>query len=349
MKTSRRLFYLIMSVKPRILSWAYGLLFSLTVFAQQSTLFFKVDTPIVHDPVLAYDKGLYHLYSTGEGIRHYVSLDLKHWKGWKSGVVQAVPSWIYDSVPEFKHDFWAPDVIKFRGRWYLTYSCSTFGKNTSAIGLLSNSSLNSNETWRDEGCIIASRRGRDNWNAIDPNVVVDQKGYPWLVFGSFWDGIQLVSLDSTLHIAPGKRPSTIARRYVPDNDNGLPRNALAVAGPNAIEAPFIFFHRGWYYLFVSWDYCCQGLKSTYRIAVGRSRRITGPYLDRSGRNMLYGGGDILLEGDRKEIEALGHCGVYDIQNKLLLVCHGYSIAKAGTPVLLIKELFADSKGLSVKR
>ena len=77
MKTSHRLFYFIMSVKPRILSWAYGLLFSLTVFAQQSTLFFKVDTPIVHDPVLAYDKGLYHLYSTGEGIRHYVSLDLK--------------------------------------------------------------------------------------------------------------------------------------------------------------------------------------------------------------------------------------------------------------------------------
>ena len=169
------------------------------------------------------------------------------------------------------------------------------------------------------------------------------------MFGSFWDGIQLVSLDSTLHIAPKKRPSTIARRYAPDNNNGSPRNALAVAGPNAIEAPFIFFHRGWYYLFVSWDYCCQGLKSTYRIAVGRSRRITGPYLDRSGRNMLYGGGDILLEGDRKEIEALGHCGVYNIQNKLLLVCHGYSIAKAGTPILLIKELFADRKGLSVKR
>ena len=170
MKTSRRLFYFIMSVKPRMLSWAYGLLFSLTIFAQQSTLFFKVDTPIVHDPVLAYDKGLYHLYSTGEGIRHYVSSDLKHWKGWKSGVIQAIPSWVYDSVPEFKYDFWAPDVIKFRGRWYLTYSCSTFGKNTSAIGLLSNLSLNSNETWRDEGCIIASRRGRDNWNAIDPNV-----------------------------------------------------------------------------------------------------------------------------------------------------------------------------------
>ena len=66
-------------------------------------------------------------------------------------------------------------------------------------------------------------------------------------------------------------------------------------------------------------------------------------------NMLYGGGDILLEGDRKEIEALGHCGVYNIQNKLLLVCHGYSIVKAGMPILLIKELFADRKGLSVKR
>lgn len=118
----------------------------------------------------------------------------------------------------------------------MAYSCSTFGKNTSAIGLLSADRLSDNSGWCDEGCIIASREGRDNWNAIDPNFVIDDNGQPWLAYGSFWDGIQLLRLDTTLHAAAGARPFTIARRYAKGNKT-LPANPTSdFAGYNAIEA-----------------------------------------------------------------------------------------------------------------
>ena len=310
------------------------LLYSTVIFGQQSPDVFTVDTPFVHDPVMAVENGIYYLYGTGNGISRYTSRDFKHWTGYRSGVMTVIPQWTRDSVPGFTQHVWAPDIIQFNGRWYMTYSCSTFGKNTSAIGLLSKSLLAADEPWRDEGCVIASRVGRDNWNAIDPNIVIDEQSRPWLAFGSFWDGIQLVRLDSSLHVAHGTRPFTIARRYAPTDQNVADNPTSRDAGPNAIEAPFIYYHRGWYYLFVSWDYCCQGMKSTYRIAVGRSRQIIGPYLDRSGRDMLKGGGDIVLEGDKKTYEAVGHCAVYTVKGKPIMICHGYSIEKEGASVLV---------------
>ena len=127
-------------------------------------------------------------------------------------VMTVIPKWTRDSVPGFRHHVWAPDVIKWHNRWWLAYSCSTFGKNGSAIGLLSSPSL-AFPLWEDEGCIVTSREGRDNWNAIDPNFVIDDKDQPWLVWGSFWDGIQIARLDTTMHIAAGEKPRTIARRY----------------------------------------------------------------------------------------------------------------------------------------
>ena len=348
MKFQSRYYLHVITTMLRMLSWACGLLCVTTAYGQELSEKFIVDTPSVHDPVMAFEDGIYHLYSTGNGLNHYTSRDMKHWAGCRQGVITDIPQWTRDSVPGFTQHAWAPDIIRFNGRWYLSYACSTFGKNTSAIGLLSKSSLNSGEAWHDEGCVIASRGGRDNWNAIDPNVIVDQEGTPWLTFGSFWDGIQLVRLDSSLHVASGERPFTIARRYAPTNPNVADNPTSDEVGPNAIEAPFIYFHRGWYYLFVSWDYCCQGMKSTYRIAVGRSRQIVGPYLDSHGRDMLKGGGDVLLEGDKKEFEAVGHCAVYMVKEKPMLICHGYSIARGGTPVLVKRKLKFNAHGLSLK-
>lgn len=102
-----------------------------------------VDSPFVHDPVLAYENGKYYLYSTGHGISQMTSADRKHWTLCREGVLKnhEIPAWTHDSVPGFHTHIWAPDVIRYRNKWYLAYSCSTFGKNTSAIGLLSNTSL----------------------------------------------------------------------------------------------------------------------------------------------------------------------------------------------------------------
>ena len=302
---------------------------------------------MVHDPVMAYEDSTYYLFATGMGIQQMTSKDRHSWTVLREPVMTVIPQWAHDSVPGFTQHVWAPDIIRWRGRWWMAYSCSTFGRNGSAIGLLSARSL-SYPIWNDEGCIVTSREDRDNWNAIDPNFVIDDQDQPWLVWGSFWDGIQLARLDTTMHIAKGEKPRTIARRYNLNSKDAKaalpiipnpPKNPTSdFAGPNAIEAPFIFKHDGWYYLFVSWDYCCQGSKSNYRVAVGRSRTVDGPYLDRKGIDMRYGGGNHFLEGDKTNYEAAGHCAVYHLDNQDIFICHGYSVAQQGASVLIQRPI-----------
>ena len=254
-----------------------------------------------------------------------------------------MPGWTTDSVPGFRNHVWAPDVIRWHDRWWLAYSCSTFGKNGSAIGLLSCRSLGDN-MWKDEGCIVTSREKRDDWNAIDPNFVIDGNDTPWLVWGSFWGGIQRARLDTTMHMAAGEKPRTIARRYDPNFKPSEPNPTSRFAGTNAIEAPFIFKHADYYYLFVSWDYCCRGAKSNYRVAVGRSKSVEGPYLDREGKDMANGGGTLFLEGDKKEWEAAGHCAAYNFDGEDIFICHGYSATKNGVALLIQRPITWTADG-----
>ena len=295
---------------------------------------FATDTVMAHDPVMAYENGTYHLLSTGMGIQWATSKDRKTWVVQSTPFIEQIPLWTHDSVPGFRNHVWAPDIIRWHERWWLAYSCSTFGKNSSAIGLMSASSLTGQ--WQDEGCIVASKEKRDNWNAIDPCFVIDDDDQPWITWGSFWDGIQLARLDATMHLA--SEPVTIARRYRPNDPNAAENPTSKFAGRNAIEAPFILKHGGYYYLFVSWDYCCRGAKSNYRVAVGRSKQVSGPYLDHEGRDMLNGGGTLFLEGDKTAFEAAGHCAAYDLNGESLFICHGYSARLNGAALLIQKPI-----------
>ena len=310
---------------------------------------FTTETPMVHDPVMAKDGDTYYIYATGMGIQQLTSRDRKTWTVSRQPVMTVIPSWTTDSVPGFGNHVWAPDVIQWHGRWWMAYSCSTFGKNGSAIGLLSSRSLHSN-MWKDEGCIVTSREKRDNWNAIDPNFVIDDNDQPWLVWGSFWDGIQLARLDSTMHIAKSLTSNlkpqikTIARRYDPNFKPTEPNPTSKYAGTNAIEAPFIMKHSGYYYLFVSWDYCCRGAKSNYRVAVGRSKTVEGPYLDRTGKDMANGGGTLFLEGDKTEWEAAGHCAAYRFDGEDIFICHGYSVTRGGAAMLIQRPISWTADG-----
>ena len=213
---------------------------------------FTTDTAFVHDPVMAYENGIYYMYSTGRNIQVMTSPNRKSWTLNQTGVLPNIPSWTHDSVPGFKNHIWAPDIIQWHQQWWMAYSCSTFGKNTSAIGLLQASNLAINQ-WTDKGCLINSHAKRDNWNAIDPNFVKDEDDNLWLTFGSFWDGIQLIKLqeqNGTLTQDPNVAQLTIARRYHNNAPNNMKNPTSKNAGINAIEAPFIFKHDNWYYLFV---------------------------------------------------------------------------------------------------
>lgn len=309
---------------------AFGLMLTGSRAAAQS---FTTDKPMVHDPVMAVQDGTYYMMSTGNGLQMAESDDMKTWRVWRhTPLLGSIPAWTHDSVPGFRKHVWAPDIIRWRDRWWMAYSCSTFGKNTSAIGLVSTDSLRPLSAdgrnmieWRDEGPLICSKGGRNNWNAIDPNFIIGEDGTPWLTFGSFWDGIQLVRLDSTMHVASGEQPRTIARRVTGGREN-------------PVEAPFVFRHDGWFYLFVSWDYCCRGMESTYKVAVGRSRTVAGPYLDREGKDMADGGGTVFIEGDKRHYEALGHSAAYRFGDEDIFICHGYSIADDGASVLVRKKI-----------
>ena len=311
---------------------------------------FQTDSPMVHDPVMARDGDTYYIYATGMGIQQMTSKDRKTWTVLPQPVMTVIPGWTTDSVPGFRSHVWAPDVIQWHGRWWMAYSCSTFGKNGSAIGLLSSRSLAAN-LWKDEGCIVCShdwktdgqgRQTGNNWNAIDPNFVIDGEDTPWLVWGSFWDGIQLARLDTTMHLAT--KPVTIARRYSPGDASAAENPTSRFAGRNAIEAPFIFRHGDYYYLFVSWDYCGRGAKSNYRVAVGRSKPVSGPYLDRNGRDMRMGGGTLFLEGDKKEWEAAGHCAAYTFDGEDIFICHGYSATRNGAAMLIQRPISWTADG-----
>ena len=240
----------------RLLGLLICALLPLLAFAQQRKprpITFDTDTPFVHDPVMAYEDGVYYAFYTGWNIGCMTSTDRRTWSVKRDGLLKSIPAWTHDSVPGFERHVWAPDVIRWRNRWWMAYSCSTFGKNTSAIGLLSASTLASAD-WQDEGCLVASKGRRDNWNAIDPAFVVDRNDSLWMAWGSFWDGIQMAPLgmcDGRLQLAG--YPRTIARRYYRNAPEGQENPTSRHAGVNAIEAPFILHQDGYYYLFVSWD------------------------------------------------------------------------------------------------
>lgn len=295
----------------------------------------------VHDPVMIKEGNTYYLFCTGFGISVFSSTDFKNWKKEKP-VFATPPKWTVEAVPGFKGHIWAPDISLHNGKYYLYYAVSAFGKNTSCIAVAVNKTLDASSSdykWEDHGRVIQSVPGRDMWNAIDPNLIVDEKNIPWLSFGSFWNGIKLVKLNSDLRtIAEPQEWYTVASR---------PRSFTkpdTSAGDAAIEAPFIFKKGEYYYLFVSWDYCCRAEKSDYKVVVGRSKNVRGPYLDKKSVSMAFNGGSLIVQGDSKEWFGTGHNAVYNFDGKDYIIYHGYDALDKGRSKLLISELEWDDEG-----
>ena len=241
-----------------------------------------------HDPALVVGQhgSPSFVYSTGDAkvdggaLQIRRSVDGIHWR-FVGSVWKTRPAWIADTIPGVPA-LWAPELIQHGGTWYLYYAASTFGSNHSAIGLATNTTLDPGAAgyhWVDRGAVLVSQTS-DPYNAIDPALVVDGSGAPWMAFGSFWSGIQLVKLAWPSGLRADDTPPVLI--------------AGGRASPNAIEGSQLVHHGGRFYLFVSVGFCCRGAQSTYQVAVGRSDAIGGPYLDKQGLAMLTGGGTIVL-------------------------------------------------------
>lgn len=282
----------------------------------------------VHDPSSIVRCGDdYWMFSTGTGVKSWRSKDLQEWRSGPR-VFPTMPDWVRDVVPTQRGHFWAPDIIRLNDRYLLYYSVSSFGSNTSAIALASTPTLNPDDDafeWTDHGIVTRSSKS-DNYNAIDPAVIMTDDGKLWMSFGSFWSGLKLLQLDPTT----GKRI---------DGDDTL----HSIAQYKAIEAPHIFHNGGFYYLFVNWDRCCRGVDSTYNIRVGRSESITGPYIDRDGVDLGKGGGTMFLETDGPFIGP-GHANILREGDDYWFSCHFYDGTQRGRSKFAIRPLAWEKDG-----
>lgn len=276
----------------------------------------------VHDPMMLKAASTYWLYGTHNTLA--TSTNRSAFPSVGTGLTP-LPSWIasWNSTS----DIWAPDVV-FHDSKYWQYYAVPDGHgttHTAAIALATATSPNST-SWSDQGIVVQSSDS-STFNAIDPSEIQDTSGNWWMVFGSWSDGIHLTQLNTST----GKRANSTMYH-------------LAQRGAG-IEGTFLYHHGSFYYLFGSINPCCSPT-SPYRIVVGRSSSITGPYLDRGGINMLSGGGTIVLSTHSNIVGPGGQSLLTD-SDGTVLVYHYYDGNNGGTPTLGINLLGFDSSGWPV--
>ena len=217
----------------------------------------------------------------------------------------------------------APDIIHVGDR-YLMYVARNVGAQPRAdINLVWTRSLDTNSAdhkWVEEG-VVASSDGVEDCNAIDPGLLLDPNdGRLWMVYGSYFGYIRLVELDpkTGLRLNPGEQPVNLAINC---------------------EAPILIHHDGWYYLLATHGSCCRGAESGYNIRMGRAKKVTGPFLDHEGIDMIKGGGK-LFAGSRGRHIGPGHFGLIDLGDGVQkFSCHYEAdLDRGGASVLDIRPL-----------
>lgn len=261
------------------------------------------ETSPIHDPALIIDDdGTWYVYSTGR-INRENGGTIQIWSSHDEGTTWEYTGAVWDQIPGWIDDhfaggtlpdnLWAPEIYENDGTYYLYYSASQFGTSNSLTALATNTTLDPEDPdyeWVDQGLVVSSpAAGLDpnnpnkTFNAIDAGIVEGEDGKPYMAIGSFWYGIFLIPIEW-----PSGKP-------IENWQSQTVNIADRFMWGNPIEAPYITKNGDYYYLFVSFDSCCRGGDSTYKIAVGRSTSVTGPYLDKDGRDMFGGGGTVVLD------------------------------------------------------
>lgn len=283
----------------------------------------EIDDP-VHDPAMTESEGVYYVFSTGierdpsdpGGIYVRQSEDSPGGP-WESIGEIPPPEWVEEYQP---NHLWAPQVIENDGLYHLYYAASSFGSNNSAIGLAVSETPGDPESWDDQGPVVTSAYEEQDYNAIDSHVF-EAEDELWMVFGSHFSGIQLTRMEDFQ--TPAGDMSMIASR--PEDQH------------NAIEAPTIVERNDYFYLFTSWDQCCSGTDSTYKIAYGRASSVEGPYEDEDGLELSEGGGTILLESEGAQIGPGGQ-DLFREEEQDYLIHHYYDGDADGVIRMQVREL-----------
>lgn len=245
------------------------------------TLAAQVGNPFIHDPsTIMYSDGKYFTFGTGGG-----------------GLISE-DGWTWNSGAQRPGGGAAPDAIKIGDRFLVVYGATgggLGGGHNGKILTMWNKTLdpNSPDFKYTDAVVVAASDGVEDNDAIDPGLLLDPTdGRLWMCYGTYFGFIRLVELD--------------------------PKTGMRIVGNEAInvaidcEATKLMYHDGWYYLFGTHGTCCDGSNSTYNIVVGRSKKVTGPYLDNMGRDMLKGGGKMVYAAEARRFGP-GHFGQIEIE------------------------------------
>jgi arabinan endo-1,5-alpha-L-arabinosidase len=262
----------------------------------------------VHDPLtLIRPTGpRYGVWSTGPGIQYRISTDGKDYTIDPAGD-KAFPLdgsqpwwWPYYTDPGAPNRVAAPDVSYHDGKYWMYYAASRWptAENPhppAAIGLAT-STDGQPGNWQDQLTAV-SQSAVTTFKAIDPNLIVtpapNSKWY--LTYGSA--GISQVEVSPvTGKPSPSAPTRQLAEHPGPPDSGGT-------------EAPYLYYHGGYYYLFTAWGTCCT-TTATYNIRVGRSSAPIGPFTDRSGVALMNGGGTLVLEGHGDRVQGAGQVSVF---------------------------------------
>lgn len=250
-----------------------GLTALLAVWTIQSTIA-QIGKPFIHDPSTIVEcDGKYYTFGTGGG--GLISEDGWTWKG--GGVRPGGGA--------------APDAIKIGDRYLVTYGATGGSSNhKGAILTMWNKTLDptSPDFKYTTPVVVATSDGYEDCDAIDPGLMLDPNtGRLWLTYGTYYGFSRLVELDpKTGERVKGNEPVDVAI---------------------VCEATVLTYNEGWYYLLATHGSCCDGANSTYNVVVGRSKNVTGPFIDNVGRNMLEGGGK-MVAASRGRLIGPGHFG-----------------------------------------
>ncbi len=289
--------------------------------------------PFTHDPsTMIFDGSRYYIFADGQGISQIDSTDMRNWNYAAPVFPGNPPSWTTNLVPSFTGYFWAPDIVYLNHQYYLYYVCSDWGTIDSGIGLVTTPSLIS-PAWTDQGEVVGYTNGIAI-NCIDPSILLDTNGSMWMSFGSYSDGIFVTQLDP----ATGKRLTNSPLTKIEDNSTNF--------FSNTTEGSYLYQRGGYYYLFVNWGGCCEGVDSTYNIRVGRSTSVTGPYIDRNGKSVIGGGGSMFLESSGRFIGP-GQAAILNLNGKNWLTYHYYDGNNDGDATLGIGQLNWSADGWPV--
>ncbi len=267
---------------------------------------FALDGQIqIHDPsTIVRCDGKYYTYGTGGTC--LVSED-----GW---------TWSRGTTPPRRG--MAPDAIRVGDRYLMFVARNVGAQPRADINLVWSKSLDPNFAdykWEESG-VVASSDGLEDCNAIDPGALLDKDGRLWLVYGSYFGYIRLVELDS----------KTGQRINAKDKPTDLAINC---------EAAIMIYRDGWYYLLATHGSCCRGADSGYNIRMGRARKVTGPFLDHTGMDMIQGGGTLFAGSTSRHIGP-GHFGLLDLGDGVeKFSCHYEAdLDHGGASVLDIRPL-----------